>query len=118
MKYLLTLFLLGMTFWGFAQASNDELLAQAKAQMDDGLYEESINTLNKIHGKTKTKEFVDYFMTVNYFKLLDNGDYPSFELINKVRNQGDLFLKNYPKSSNLGNVKRILDKMHDYPKTQ
>ncbi|WP_343564107.1 hypothetical protein [Sphingobacterium sp.] len=118
MKYLLTLFLMGLVTFCLAQATNDELLAQAKTQMDDGFYEESINTLNKIHGKARTKEFVDYLMTVNYYKLLDNGDYPPFELINKVRSQGDLFLKNYPKSSNFGNVKRILNKMDDYPKTQ
>ncbi|MCS4165253.1 hypothetical protein [Sphingobacterium sp. BIGb0116] len=118
MKYLLTLFLMGLVFFCFAQATNDELLAQAKAQMDNGLHEESINTLNKIHGKTKTKEFVDYFKTVNYFKLLDNGDYPSFEIINKVRSQAALFLKNYSKSRNQGDVKRILDKMDEYPKTQ
>lgn len=109
---------MGLVTFCFAQATNDELLAQAKAQMDNGLYEESIHTLNKIHGKIKTKELVDYFMTLNYFKLLDNGDYPSFELINKVRSQSSLFLKNYSKSRNQGDVKRILDTMDDYPKTQ
>jgi len=110
---------MGLVFFCFSQEErmNDKLLLQAKTQMNEGDYETAIKTLNQINGKKNTKERVEHLLTLSYFNLLDNGDYPSFELINKVRSQGNMFLKNYPKSSNLSDIKRILEKMDDYPKT-
>lgn len=118
MKCFLTLFLLGMASFCFAQATNDNLLAKAKAQMDDGSYKESINTLNRIHGKSKTKELVDYLLISNYAKLLKVDDYPSFTLIKQVRSDANLFCTIYPNSKNVGDVRRILDDLASYPKTQ
>ncbi|KGE13507.1 hypothetical protein [Sphingobacterium deserti] len=118
MKYFLTLFLLGMASSCFAQATNDKLLARAKSEMDDGFYQASIDILNSIDGKSKTKELVDYLLILNYAKLLTVGDYPSYALIKRVRDDGNRFFTNYPKSRNVNDVKRILDDMTSYPKTQ
>ena len=118
MRYLFTLLLLGMTSFGFCQTNNDELLLQAKDQYNQGAYENSIKLLKSINGKKNTREITDHLMILNHNKLLSLGDYPSYDLIKKVRNLSNKFCENYPKSKYIHEVKRVLQEMNVYPATE